>query len=128
MTALKATIVGALLGVRGIGPDDEVPEKTRELAEQDADAVIAALPDNAGLDFIRVFESWGERETNLTSTMLDLAIAATLLHASEFPGTGDEMEIEITTADLRSVVEDWRIERTEKPGGWCLKLSRITPK
>lgn len=90
--------------------------------EGDDPAVIAMLrrahPNDTEFDFIRVFESWGEREANLTGVLLDLAIAATMVKLGSQGG-----EIEITAADLRQIAERWDIERTESPSGWTIKIN-----
>lgn len=78
------------------------------------------------LDFINVFESWGTREASLTATVIDLVIAACMVKMSpgEIP-PGKSSEIVITSAELRSLVEQYDIERTEEAGTWKIKLTKI---
>lgn len=91
--------------------------------EGDDPAVLAMLqrirPGDSGFDFIRVFESWGEAEANLTGVLLDLAIAATMVKLGSDGG-----ELTVTAADLRNIAENYDIHREETPAGWTIKLNR----
>lgn len=93
--------------------------------EGDDAATLALLrranPGDSEWDFIRVFESWGEKEANLTAVLLDLAIAATMVKcgAASVDGTGS---LTITAADLRDISEDWTISREESAGGWTITI------
>lgn len=94
----------------------------------DDPAVLAMLRranlSDSGFDFIRVFESWGEREANLTAVLLDLAIAATM-HKCGAAQVNGEGEVTITSADLRDISERFEIEREEIANGWTLRVKRL---
>jgi hypothetical protein len=137
--AIKDDATGAWVdGVLYVGTEDEQIRAT-SLArwqerftsyayEGDDPAVLAMLKRanlaDSGFDFIRVFESWGEREANLTAVLLDLAIAATM-HKCGAAEKNGEGEITITTADLRDISQTYEIERSESPQGWTIKLTRL---
>lgn len=95
--------------------------------EGDDPDVLAMLrranPGDSEWDFIRVFESWGEKEANLTAVLLDLAIAVTMLKCGAASTTG-EGTLTVTTADLRDISEQYDIEREESASGWTIKISR----
>jgi hypothetical protein len=84
-------------------------------------AVAAVLPANAGLDFVTMFEAWGDHEANVTATLLDLVMVA--LATRYVPGMEKGGEVTITGTDLRAIVEQFDYERTEEAGVWTLKFS-----
>lgn len=124
MSKLQATIAGALLIDMGYAEDDqEVPPQVAAKVEVTAAAVAAALPANAGLDFLTVMETWGDSENATTASLIDMVIAATLLQLN--PGAVD-YSITVTSADLRAVLEQYHIERTETDGSWTLRVQKIS--
>ncbi len=108
---------------------DGVPPRVVEEINELAGAVSAALPDNAGTDFIRLMETWTESQTNLTAALLDMAICVMLtkMRAIQDPLTPDgSMSVTITSVELRAIAEQYHWERTEEPGSWTIKLQKIS--
>lgn len=124
----QAIIVGAMLAHRGYGEIEEVPVTVQEAIVAEAAAVAEALPANAGLDFLSVMETWGDSEANTTAALLDMVIAATLIQMfNRFSGHSiEDIEIILTSAELRAVLEQYHIERAETDGSWTIKVQKIS--
>lgn len=132
---LKAQIAKAILEHRY--PDGEadgydgVPPKVVQEINALAEAVAGKLPQSAGIDFVRLMETWTEDQTNLTATLLDMAISVMLVKefaeygtAAAFPPDG--MTVTITSADLRTIAEQYHWERHEEAGSWTIRLQKIS--
>lgn len=124
-------IATALLASRGFGFCTDPAEGGQDAydltlqALEEARAVAAILPDNLGLDFVRLMETWTEDSVNLTATLLDMAISATMLKYR--PGLiGGFEELTITSADLRTIAEQYHWERREEAGSWTIRLQKIS--
>lgn len=112
----------------------------------DADvlAMIRRCNPDQEFGFIRVFESWHESELQITTAMLELAVAATLeRHCFENPAPNivldwDKPEVQgdtpnrlrsasimITTEDLQRVNQQYGIEKIAEPHGFLFKVTRL---
>ena len=125
-------------GVIYIGPDGVMRSTTRarwddrfqpvaEYTEDDEDVmsmIRRANPGNSDFDFVRVFESWHESEVSLTSEMLTLAVAATLIQTRAF--TDGKQVLTIKTSDLQDVAANYMISKEPIPHGFVFKVEMIS--
>lgn len=86
-------------------------------------------PGDRDLDFVRVFESWHESEVNLTSEMLTLAVAATLVQNYEayHNKSPESIELTIMTEDLHEVSQNYELSKDPIPHGFIFKVRKSFP-
>lgn len=109
----------------------------------DDEAVMSMIrrcnPGNTDFDFIRVFESWHESEMNITASMLELAVAATVEQFtwSDRPSGRKNIifegkrpavvELTIKTEDLQRVLQNYEITKTAIPHGFTFAIRKSFP-
>lgn len=133
-------------GVIYTGPDGLMRSTTRERWDERFDPVAEYTgddesimdmirrcnPGNRDFDFVRVFEAWHESEINITGSMLELAVAATVeLLARDRGGIDlDEdgglrgAQITIKTEDLQRVLQTYEIEKVAVPHGFVFQIRK----
>lgn len=127
----------ALLAHRGVEvtdldiQTDAVASATYKAALLEVRTVAGVLPDTAGIDFVRLMETWTEEGTNLTATLLDMAISVMLVKRYHVTNPGEALpprglSAVITSADLRTIAEQYHWERHEEAGTWTIRLQKIS--
>lgn len=139
-----------LPGVIYTGTDNQMRSTTRARWDErfvavaeytgDDESVMSMIrrcnPGNTDFDFVRVFESWHESEMNITGSMLELAVAATLERTHLDPHKGkpiflvpnerhyDSVKLTITTEDLQRVLQTYDITKEAIPHGFVFHIRK----
>jgi len=117
---------------------DDLYEKIEEVAvadltEDQLRMIRRANPGDNDLDFIKVFEGWGESEANMTGHMIELAVGSAVVKlASMMNWRLDErvnmpFELTIKTEDLQSFLQNYEVERVPMPHGFTFRISKSFP-
>lgn len=107
---------------------------TKVLEYTDGDEQVLMMinrcnPGDRDLDFVRVFESWHESEVNLTSEMLTLAVAASMviMHHRYKGFEFTDLELTMMTSDLQDVAKDYEISKDPVPHGFTFRVRKSFP-
>lgn len=84
-----------------------------------------ANPGSQDFDFIRTFESWHESEANITSMMLELAVAATIV---KYRPDSKMESITLKTEDLQHINLNYEIAKEAIPHGFIFTIHDLTRK
>lgn len=113
-------------------------EKIEEIAvadlnEEELKMVRRANPGDPDMDFIKVFESWGESEMNMTGHMLELAVGSTMMLIIEAMGWPETLppdegfSLTIKTDDMQRFLQNYEVSKLALPHGFTYEIKKSFP-